>query len=171
MRWKKIAWQPQQRIAAPSFSPPMWAGGRRKTSPLKTKAVLLYSNFISLECLIRSCWRKYSRINVWENILEPLNAVKTYRNHHYLSVDWWEGKNCWYLVFSEEHSIEFELEGAVRPIFLKSKEFFFLSSILIYPEISEMEKLLASSEEHWGAPSVVSSLSRRPFPFKNCENP
>ena len=34
------------------------------------------------ECLIRSDRRKYSRINVWENISKPLNAVKTYWNHY-----------------------------------------------------------------------------------------
>ena len=33
------------------------------------------------QCLIRSCRRKYSRINVWVNILKPLEAVKTNWNH------------------------------------------------------------------------------------------
>ena len=32
--------------------------------------------------MTQSCRRKYSRINVWVNILKPLEAVKTNWNHH-----------------------------------------------------------------------------------------
>ena len=39
---------------------------------------------IQIQCLIRSCRRKYSRINVLVNILNPLEAVKTNWNHQYI---------------------------------------------------------------------------------------
>ena len=50
---------------------------------------LRIANYITHYCVLDSAWyglvdKKYSQINVWVNILKPLEAVKTNWNHHSL---------------------------------------------------------------------------------------
>ena len=61
-----------------------WIGQSSTSCSEEGKWVVQFQHWLlaSGKCLILSCRRKYSRINVCKNILEPLNAVKTCWNHH-----------------------------------------------------------------------------------------
>ena len=66
--------RPDQRLCTSFW--PSWTGGDILDESESFIFVIFSLCVFYCQCLIRSGWRKYSRINLWKNILKPLKSSK-----------------------------------------------------------------------------------------------